>query len=263
MKKLLLLFTVFSLIIISCSSDDSSSSEDKSVLPKTISYIYPSIYLGTNTKSTLSYNGNKIVNSTDEDSKTVFTYTGDLITKQEVFEVDRQGKETKTDEAVYTYENGKLKTRIFKESITAQYPDGEYIEKVVYTHASNESISYVNYSVDKNTKAELKTSEGVLTYKDGNLIKEQRTTSSGTATRDYEYDGKNNPLKNILGFSELLNEISDIGRGNVVKTTLKPSGSSTVVTYLTSYIYNDKNFPTKHTSYASDASIEYEIEYTY
>ncbi|HEU0124843.1 hypothetical protein [Flavobacterium sp.] len=262
MKKLVLLFTVLSLIVLSCSSDDSNSSEDKSVLPKTISYIYPSIYLGTNTKSTLTYNGNKIVSSTDEDSKTIFTYTGDLITKQEVFDIDDQGKETKTDEAVYTYENGKLKTRIFKENITAQYPDGEYIVKVVYTHASNESISYVNYSVDKNSKVELKTSEGVLTYKDGNLIKEQNTNSSGTSSRDYEYDGKNNPLKNIQGFNQLLNEISDIGRGNVVKTTFKPSGSSTA-TYLTTYIYNDKNFPTKHTSYAGNGSIEYEIEYTY
>lgn len=148
------------------------------------------------------------MSSTDENSKTIFTYTGDVITKQEVFDVDQQGKETKTDEAVYTYENGKLKTRIFREGITAQYPDGEYIAKTVYNHASNGTISYINYQVDNKTKAETKDSEGILTYENGNLVKHQL----GNSTYVYEYDTKNNPLKNILSFDLLLNEISEIGK---------------------------------------------------
>ncbi|WP_289665362.1 hypothetical protein [Flavobacterium panacagri] len=264
MKKLVILFTALFFGMSSCSSEDGASSGDTSILPKTISYVYPNIYLGTNTTSTLTYSGNKIISSIDEDSKTLFTYTGDLITKQEVFDIDEKGKETKTAEAVYTYENGKLKTRVFKEDITAQYPDGEYIIKTVYNHISNESISFINYLVDKNTKAEIKDSEGSLTYKNGNLIKEQITSSTSTVSRDYEYDVKNNPLRNVTGFNLLLNEISEIGRNNSVKTTFKTSENSNTGVYLTSYIYNDKDYPTKQTSYdGSGVSIEYEIEYTY
>lgn len=260
MKKLLLLFIGCS--VASCSNDENSSSDPTDfTLPKTISYVYPSPQLGTNSKATLTFNGNKIVSSIDEDSKTLFTYTGDLITKQEVFDLNLQGKETKTKELVYTYENGKIKTRMFHEDISAQYPDGEFIEKTVYTHTSNEVISYINYSVNVNTKAEVKTDEGKYTYKDGNLIKNERTITSGTSTRTYEYDSKNNPLKNILGFNLLLNEISEFGKNNVVKETV--SGNDGTFSYLTSYIYNNSDYPTRHTSYSSDASIEYEIEYTY
>jgi len=259
LKKILAIFTVLSLIASSCSSEENSNSEEKLILPKTISYVYPNIYLGTNTKSTLSYDGNKIVSSVDENSKTIFTYTGDVITKQEVFDVDLQGKETKTDEAIYTYENGKLKTRIFKEGISSQYADGEYIQKAVYTHSSNGTISYINYQVDKITKVETKDSEGVLTYENGNLVKHK----IGNTTYVYEYDAKNNPLKNVLGFNLLLNEISAIGRNNVVKTTFNSSQNSNTGIYLTTYIYSDKDYPTKQTSYSSGTSIEYEIEYTY
>ncbi len=265
MKKILF-FSALALIFASCSSDDNSSTspEDNSTLPKTISYIYPNIQLGTNKKSTLTFNGNKIISSITPVSKTVYTYSGDLITKQEVFDIDQQGKETKDKEVVYAYENGKLKTRIFKEDITTEYPDGQYIEKTVYTHSTNELISYINYSVDKNTKVETKSREGNLTYKDGNLIKEVRKVNSVTTTRVYDYDIKNNPLKNITGFNLLLNEISDQGKNNIVKTTRTSSENSNTAVYLTTYTYNESNYPLKHTSFdGGGTAIEYEIEYTY
>lgn len=169
MKKLLLLFCAFTLLLTSCSSGENSSSEDKSILPKTISYLYPSVNLGTNTKNTLTYDGNKIVSSISPISKVNFTYTGNVITKQQLFDVDSKGLETKDMEAEYTYENGKLKTRITRESFTTKYPNGQYIGKTVYTHVSNNLISYIDYKVDPDTKNETKISEGTFAYKDGNL----------------------------------------------------------------------------------------------
>lgn len=265
MKKLLLLFCGLSLLLISCSSDEdsTSSSEDTSILPKTISYLYPSVLLGTNSISTLSYNGNKIVSSIENGSKTIFTYDGNVITKQEKFDVDQQGKETKDTEVAYTYENGKLKSRVIKEVFSAAYPNSQYIEKTVYTHTSDVLISYINYSVNVDTNLESKTSQGNLTYKDGNLIKSQETEGASTSTRIYEYDTKKNPLKNILGFNLLLNEISEFGNNNVTKTTITSSDFPTPRDYLTAYIYNDNGFPTKYTSYTGGGSVEYEIEYTY
>ncbi|MCV2486535.1 hypothetical protein OD917_16500 [Flavobacterium sp. SH_e] len=265
MNKVLYLFGALTLLLSSCSSDENSSSgENDSTLPKTISYIYPNPQLGTNVKNTVTYNGNKIVSITSEGSKSIFTYDGNVIIKQEVFDVDGSGKETKNEEVSYVYENGKLKTRLLKEDITTEYPDGYYIDKVVYTHTSNEIISYVNYSVDKDTKAETKSSEGTLTYKDGNLVKEEQKSNSVTVTSDYEYDTKNNPLKNILGFNLLLNEIGEFGKNNIVKTTRKSSEYPNAAVYLTTYHYNDKNYPTRHTSFdGGGKDIEYEIEYTY
>ena len=262
MKKLLSLFFALALVLTSCSNDENSTPEDNSVLPKTISYTYPDIFLGTNSISTNTYNGNKIISSVENDSKTVFTYDGNMIIKQEQFDIDELGNETKNAEVEYKYENGKLKTRIFREDITTKYPDGQYIQKDVYTHSSN-LISYINYRVDKDTKAEVKNSEGTLTYKDGNLVKEVQIAGTSTRTRTYEYDTKSNPLKNILGFDLLLNEISEFGRNNVTKTTSISSDFPTPANYLTTYIYNDKGYPVKRTSLSGGGSVEYEVEYTY
>jgi hypothetical protein len=267
MKPFLLFLCAMTFALTSCSNDENSSpedssSEDNSVLPKTISYTYPDVFLGTNTIATNTYNGNKIVSSIENDSKTIFTYDGNVIIKQEQFDIDELGKETKNAEVDYRYENGKLKTRIFKEDINSAYPEGQYIQKNVYTHSSN-LISYISYRVDKDTKAEVKNSEGTLTYRGGNLVKEMQIAGSLTRTRTYEYDTKYNPLKNILGFDLLLNEISEFGKNNVVKTTSISSDFATPANYITTYIYNDKGYPTKQTSLSGGGSVEYEIEYTY
>mgnify|MGYP003576012293 CR=1 FL=1 len=258
MKKLLLLVIAFNLIT-SCSSDENSSSEQQdSTLPKTISYTYSDRYLGMNSINILTYNGNKIVSSIKSGSKTIFTYTGDVIAKQEVFDVDEKGKEIKTKEVNYTYENGKLITRVSKAYFTTQYPDGTSIDKTVYTHASNEFISFIRYAVDIDTKVETKRYDGSFTYADGNLMK----YIAGSSIYIYEYDTKKNPLKNVLGFNLLLDEIREMGKNNATKISYKPiSGSD--ANYLKSYIYNEKDYPTKHTSYAHDGSIEFIIDYTY
>ncbi|SMO87445.1 hypothetical protein SAMN06265220_105102 [Flavobacterium nitrogenifigens] len=264
MKKQLWLFGVLALLLTACSSDEKSSSEEiDSTLPKNISYIYPSPELGTNSKTTASYNGNKIVSLLKDDSKTVFTYDGDVIVKQEEFDIEN-GKEIKNEEVSYSYENGKLKTRVFRERISAEYPDGYFIEKVVYTHNSNGTVSYINYTVDNVKKTESKDGEGTLTYKDGNLIKEEQKSGSSTATLVFEYDSKKNPLKNILGFNLLLNEIDGFGTNNIVKTTRTTTEFPNPSVYLTTYIYNEASYPTRHTSFdGGGKNIEYEIEYAY
>lgn len=268
MKKLLLLFSVLTLVVTSCSNDDNasngdSSTEDTSILPKTISYIYPSIYLGTNSKSIVTYDGNKIVSSIKDGSKTIFTYTGNVITKQEQFDVDSKGMETKDIEVVYTYENGKLRTRVTREFFNTKYPNGEYIGKTVYTHTSNDLLSYINYSIHPDSKLETKSSEGNLSYKNGNLVKDQFISGVSVSTRVYEYDTKKNPLKNILGFDLLLKE-TECSANNILKISRTDSGLPDSSVYLTNYIYNDKDYPMKQTSLTGDGkSIEYEIEYTY
>lgn len=263
MKKLLFLFSTLTLMLTSCSNDDNSSSQERSILPKTIAYRYPSVFLGTNSTSTLTYDGNKILSSIAEDSKIFFTYDGNTITKQEKFDVDSNGKESKNIELTYSYENGKLKTRVTRRSFSTKYPNGETIGKTVYTHSSDDLISYIDYSVNPDTKIETKISEGSLMYKNGNLIQFKSVRGSAVSAIVQEFDNKNNPLKNILGFDLLLNE-TEFSNNNVLKITRTDSEFPNPTVYLANYIYNDKNYPIKYTSFAGDGkSIEYEIEYTY
>lgn len=254
---------VLALLTVSCSSDDSSSSEDKSILPKTISYTYPD-FPQDNVQVSLQYSGNKIVSSTNGDSKTVFTYDGDKIIKQEQFLADSNGKVTKNSEALYSYENGKLQTRILKEDFNSVYPDGQYIDKTIYKHISSTVIEYAMYDVNPDTKAETKRFSGILTYKDGNIAKEDQTSGLVTSTRTYDYDKKNNPFKNVLGFDLLLNEISLYSKNNVVKTSVSRQETTVPSNYLTEIIYNENQYPLKYTSFTGDGkSIEYQIEFTY
>ncbi|WP_125722507.1 hypothetical protein [Flavobacterium ustbae] len=262
MKNKLFLFSILILgTFASCSSDENSyDKEDTSVLPKTMSYNYPD-FPEDNTKITITYAGNKIVSSVEDDSKTVFTYDGNMITKQIQYDIEG-GKEIKDTEVSYSYENGKLKTRIIRELFSEDYPEGQYIYKTVYTHVSEAVITYVNYSINSDTKVETKSTDGTLTYNKGNLVKNE-LSGSPKSDRVYEYDAKNNPLKNILGFDLLLNEVSDYAKNNVTKETKSDNGTN-VASYLTTYTYNEKGYPIKNTSFTSDGkTVEYEIEYTY
>jgi len=264
MKKFLCLLNVLVLVLISsCSSDDSSSgSNDNLVLPRTISMTFPD-FPSDNSKDILTYDGNKILATANENSKSVFTYDGNLIVKQVKFDLDQKGNEVKDAEVSYAYENGKLKTRILKEEFSTDYPDGQYIYKTVYTHISENQVTYVYYLVDSKTKVETKDHQGVLNYKDGNLVKEDFVSNSNKVTRTYEYDDKKGPLKNILGFNLLLNEIN-CGSNNVLKTTMTTTEFTSPAVYLSSYIYGDNGYPIKLTSYTSDGKkIEYETVYTY
>lgn len=270
MKKILYLFTASLFVLSSCSSDDDSlpelPSEDISILPKTISYIYPSDFLGTNSKSIVTYNGNKIMSIVDESSKATYTYDGNIITKYEQFSNEAQGTEVKRMEILYAYEAGKLKTRIFKDGISENQPNG-YITKTIYTHNQDGTISYIVYDVDSITQVEKKNGAGKLTYKDGNLVKNEHsniTNSLFDGASVYEYDTKMNPFKNVLGYGLLLDEVGGFGKNNIIKTTRITEGNSKPSVFMTTYIYNDNGYPKRHTSFdGGGESIEYEIEYTY
>ena len=271
MKKILYLFTASLFVLSSCSSDIDDSlpelpSEDISILPKTISYEYPSDFLGTNSKSVITYDGNKIRSIVDESSKAIYTYEGNIITKYEQFSFEALGKEVKRIEVLYEYEAGKLKTRIFKDGISENGPNGS-ITKTIYTHNQDSTISYIVYDVVSITKEKKKEGVGKLTYKDGNLIKSEHnniTNSLFDGVSVYEYDTKMNPLKNVLGYGLLLDEVEGFGKNNIIKTTRMTKGDTKDSVLITSYIYNDNVYPKRHTSLdGRGESIEYEIEYTY
>lgn len=248
----------------SCSSDnDDASTETNIILPKTIAFSYPD-FPRDNYKSAVTYDGNKIVSIVQESSKSMFFYTGNVISRQETFDIDAVGKETKDKVILYTYENGKLKTRVLAEDFTSAFPSGQNIYTTIYTHNTDDVVSYIQYYVDATTQVEKERFRGKMTYKDGNLIKKETGISVNyTESRLYEYDSKSNAFKNVLGLDLLLDEIDMFASNNCVKVTRIDASVPANVVYLTTYIYNENGYPTKRTSLTSMGTVEQVVEFTY
>lgn len=264
MKKILYAFVVINLLMVSCSDNENESSiEEVQFFPKTIKTTFPN-FPQDNRALTFTYNGNKLINAVDETTKTIFTYNGDLITKQEIYNIENQGVETIKRRIIYEYENGKLKTKINTSNFDSSHPNGGYIRKEVYTYKLDGIISYSQIDVNPQTNIETKRGDVNLTYKSGNLIKLEEINIDPTITNTifvFEYDDKNNPLKNILGFNLILNGYS---LNNVSKNIINGRLGSSESIYNSTHIYNENGYPTKSISYTSDGKTpEYIKEYTY
>jgi len=235
MKKLLCLFSATLIALTSCSNDDNNSSDAaSSILPKKVTFINSN---GDSSVETIVYNGNKIVSITEEDgSVTKYTYTGNVITKVE--DIDEKGELGGTTE--YSYTSGKVTSFVEKEI------GDKYHYKTKYVHNTDGTVSYEEFRINVATSVEEEYGRiGKLTFKDGNLIKDENSYYGSDFVKVYEYDTKNSPFKNITGYSLLLKTNSSIN--NVIKET-RSSGSGTtantsVITLV--YKYDVNNYPTE------------------
>ena len=107
MKKILYLFSASLIVLTSCSNDDDSNNASTANLLKEATYIEGSY----TSSSMITYDGNKIVQIVAGSDKTVYTYTGNLITKEEEF----AGGNNIDSKVEYSYENNKLKTSVSTE----------------------------------------------------------------------------------------------------------------------------------------------------
>lgn len=194
-----------------------------------MNYIENTDYGSVGQDSYLTYDGNKLISLiTDGRWKSVFTYTGDLITKIENFDSNKLYSTTD-----YTYTNGKLASRFIK-NIEIQHP---YSYMTNYVHNTDGTISYSSTN-----------GNGKLTFKDGNLINDGHTT--------YEYDTKNNPFKNILGINVLsLDDDSEVNinvsKNNCIKSTENGYSSANTITY------NANGYPTVDKEYYDGSTTGY------
>jgi hypothetical protein len=246
MKKIVCFLCAITLVLTSCSSDNDSSYKNF-LLPKTEIYTFGSLP-GDNTTVTYVYEGNKIVSLTyDEGAKTVFTYTGNLITKA-IYTQNIEG-EDQTTTTTLTYENNKLKSFLEVSS------ESESNKKRTYTYNPNGTISTVTVSIDPTTQEETLESSSILTLDSkGNIIKAE----SNSISNSVEYDNNNNPHKNILGYALLLD--SDIfdkdanSVNNITKITERTDGNVTG-TFEYENNYNSDNYLIK--SVHGDETYEY------
>ena len=148
--------------------------------------------------------------------------------------------------------------------------------KSIFTYNNDGTITVESYNTIGNDVIP-ESIEQVLTISNGNLVKRVQYSSNDVRTDIYEYDTKNNPFKNVLGFNLLLNNdirvdflLGDdlmVSVNNVVKhSSTRIYGSDTYGpdVHNSVYIYDANGYPTKVTVYFKDGTTVDEIsEYTY
>ncbi|WP_310556780.1 hypothetical protein [Flavobacterium sp.] len=257
MKKIILLLSLTIIATTSCSkSDDTVPVATTGNLAKRIVY-FNVLSNGTIETETidLSYNGNKLNKITYADGgKEVYTYTGNNITKTETFGTDGLLDETKT----FTYVNNVL---IYSLIAEVGSPSNYKTDYVLNTDGT---ITETQSSIDNQTGTVTVNSSYEKTYTNGNLVRSELLgVPSFTIVESYEYDTKNNPLKNILGFDK----IEFIGSNNQTKETAVTTvtfngGSTTTDIRTTQYVYNANGYPTEEKRYQNNV-LDETVVYTY
>lgn len=216
----------FAFLICSCSkSDDTENSSSSS------SILLKRVVDTTGGGVTLTYIGNKLDKMIlDDGGVVVFTYTGDLITKQETFE-----NNILIYHYTYTYSNNKLfQVRFYEKNKLNQLSEYVYSDGVMEVkHSSYQNNGSIYYDTRK-----------YYFEAKGNVVKEEEyhySTKTLASTRDYIYDDKNNPFKNVTGLSILVKEFTP---NNVITEIMKIPESSNVWQTTNSYQYNSQGYPT-------------------
>ncbi|TRX01346.1 hypothetical protein [Flavobacterium gawalongense] len=240
MKKLLLFIGLGILALNSCSKDNTETAisiNKRPIIRNKNGVIF-----------TYTYDGNKIIQCENNwGDKWVYTYTGDLITKEDNYNYNvlRRSYE-------HTYENNKIATSIVKDYDIPLL----FKSKSVYTYTSDTSVmrqiySYVNNGYVTNTWQ--KSSLVKYTLIDGHITIEEILKTDGTSnsTTVYEYDSKNNVFKNVLGFDKLIykTDVSDDTKHNTINNITRYYYAPTYRELSFTFNYDTDNYPISKTWY--------------
>lgn len=213
-KQLLVITLIFSLF--SCTNDEKINDSKGLILlkKKVITHSINDIE-----SFTYEYDRNKLVSvKTDGGFVSTYTYTGNQITR--ILETVNGNFQRSID---FTYAEGKIFSRIEKTSYAGTRTN-------FYTHNTDGSISikYSGNSSSGNSK---------LYLQNGNIVKYEY----GGSTYSYEFDNKNNPFKNVLGFNLLL-EPND---GTFSPNNMTKYGGEGGEGDYYDYKYNNEGYPTE------------------
>ncbi|MES2576563.1 hypothetical protein [Flavobacterium sp. ZE23DGlu08] len=235
-KNIFWVLSIFLLTLYSCSNDNDDSL-------KLLKKVVETSENGTSETTVYTYNGTEIVSIDGVQKRTDFTYTDGLITKTVILNKTNQLSET----IEYSYLVGKL---VEVESL------GNY--RINYIHNTDKTVSYERFRISGNQQ--VKEFHGTLYFENENLIKNERIsdtmpvgiTSSESIT--FDYDAKNNPLYNVLGYKNLLDHMETISSNNslintVIATTTNGDQVLSVANfYKSSFKYDSENYPTERVS---------------
>ena len=195
-------------------------------------------------KTTLyTYKGNEILSIDGNEIHDDFVYNNGLISK--IVTTDKLSQRKTT--MVYTYD----KKMLVRAECLNEY-------SISYLHNQDGTISFEKKALNPETKLY----HGTLTFKNNNIIKEERVIDSSAAgmvathTLSFEYDTKKNPLHSIMGYEKLLDQSNLISLNNSVisvVTTTETKADQTISSanfYKNTFKYDENDYPLERVSEA-------------
>jgi hypothetical protein len=213
---------------------------DKSGNTKLLTKLIETSENGSSVTTLFTYNGNEIVRAENGKEQLNYTYTNGLISKIVT--------KNKSDQSIitvdYKYENEKL--------ITVKSSDNYWIN---FVHNTDGTVVYERFTLNAKNQ-EVKLFHGIISFKDGNLIKDKRIlddTAVGVVTTknlSFEYDSKKNPMHSILGFDKLVNQNQLMSINNSVISVVENSTTnaldqiiSSARLYKSTFEYDTDDYP--------------------
>lgn len=242
MTKFFYLITFSLLFLFSCSSEDSSSENTppQNFLLKKI--VEGDVVFG-GSFTDYTYDGNKLVEINRNDEKSdIYTYTGNLITKIEKFQIyyagtpDEETELLSTDHFEYNTNN-----QLVEFKTTTPYSDEERVTTYVY---NNNTVTFEQYENNPGIAPEL-LKTGTITLQDGEIVQLQVVKEFDSYTDNYTYDAKNSIFKNVLGYDKLIftHIIGKQGSFTSVDTIIGGISQNFVNNNEFEYTYNSDNYP--------------------
>lgn len=231
MIKHFILPITLGLVLVSCNRDNDKNNETAETP------ILPTKIIESDQEREFKYKADKlteiILKGKDFTERGVVEYKGDLITSISFYDTKTNALSMKS---VYTYRDDKLVQATHSE---VDFSDNKAFATInTFVYNDNGTITKTSKSNNSN---DIRTS--IITLTNGNYVMETEDTPFGKRTFTYKYDTKNNPYKNIKGFSALLVDNDDAGKNNVEE--MQQSDSYGIHTTKYTYVYNNNDFPIK------------------
>ena len=243
MKNLSLLFCVFILVLTSCSKDSASPVAEEqlttngTLLRKVITTVGTDVITDE-----YFYNGNKLLKVVSSNGRRYeYTYTGNLITKQDLFE----------NNVLKSTENNQYNAdQKITEKKILNYPNSKAF-RCDYTYNTDGTVTVKEYSGDFTTQTTQTVNRKIFLFSNGDVekIEEYVVVNGNPVTRinSYTYDTKNTPTNAILGYNKIkLWEVvgaSGNSHNNTAIYFASTESNTTPYTVNPSYTYNSFNYP--------------------
>lgn len=253
MKKFILFLLVGIGLLSGCTGEDSPSDSSNRKIQRFVMEDADGDLIVNQVHEYIGEKLDKVFFASDDYHK--YYYTNDFITRIDVF---RENVLTSTAHLEYDA-NGKL-----LESISYSGVNGYRISHV---YNSDNTVSVTEYTGDLNSQTTVLQAHKVF-LENGIAVKIESygigEETGITYTREYTYDNKNNPMYAILGYGRLtMYQVgSTVSPNNITKIVYSQSDRPETSTYLSTYTYNSRNFPTSRVE-TTDGVLLTTAEYFY
>jgi Family of unknown function (DUF6252) len=215
-----------------------------------------------NTVGTIEYfytEDNKMDYTIDGDgNRTDYIYNGNLLKEENTY---LGTSTTLIEKSTYAYNaSSKLETYV---NIDLVVDEGT---KITYTHNSDGTIDYQEYSGDSSSQDVVGSSGTLSITRHIENYTDPFTLESQVYTGEFTYDDKNNPFKNVIGYNKVY--FADSGESlnfanNITKYTDQIDANPSYIVETMTYTYDSDNYPTQIVHRHGDGTLDYTEDIIY